>query len=360
MILIKRIIKLCLAVKVYYSGLLALLLFIKRKYKSKIDLVILMYHCVLKDGDWQKQYLQPALVVSQQTFDKQMAFLSKHYHLISLKDLVEILQNKQPLPPKCAVITFDDGWRDNYLNAYPILKKYNVPATIFLTTDFIGTYKIAWFLHISILLAECILSPQKMVDILKKVKIENEKSPSVKNLRDQDIESIKGDSDKFIEMLKKLDYDIVQKVIVLITKECGISLDKTIQKKWMLDWNEVIEMSRGNIDFGSHGQSHRILTKLSSSEIQKELINSKNIIEEKIGKLCELFSYPNGDYNSEIKRLVQKAGYSSAITTSGHDITKKELDLFALKRIGIHEGATLGPTSKFSKAIFACFLERIF
>jgi len=360
MILIRRIIKFCLAVIVYYSGLLTLLSYIKRKYKSQINPVILMYHCVLKDNDWQKQYLQPSLFVSQRTFDKQMAFLSKYYNVISLKELVKILQNKQPLPSKCAVITFDDGWRDNYLNAYPILKKYNISATIFLTTDFISTNNIFWFLQVSILLAGCKMNPQKMTDILKKVKSENENSPSVNDLSDYDIEAIKGDSDRFFEALKKLDYDIIQKVIALISKECDLSLDKIIQNKWILSWDEVIKMSHENIDFGSHGQSHRILTKLNSSEIQKELINSKNIIEENIGKECKLFSYPNGDYNSEIKKLVQEARYSSAITTSGQEIIKKEPDLFALKRLGIHEGAALSPTGRFSKTIFTCLIERIF
>jgi len=360
MILIRRIIKFCLAVIVYYSGLLTISSYIKRKYKSQINPVILMYHCVLKDNDWQKQYLQPSLVVSQRTFDKQMAFLSKHYNVISLKELVKILQNKQPLPSKCAVITFDDGWRDNYLNAYPVLKKYNVPATIFLTTSFIGTGNTFWFLHLTILLEEYKLTPEKMTNILQKVKSENKNSPSVNDLSDYDIEAIKGNSNRFIEALKKLDYDVIMKVIAYISKECGISLDKTIKKKWILSWDEAKEMSQENIDFGSHGQSHRILTKLSSSEIQKELISSKNIIEEKIGKECELFSYPNGDYNSEIKQLVQETGYSSAITTSGQEIIKEEQDFFALKRFGIHEGAALSPTGRFSKAIFACLIEKTF
>lgn len=360
MYFIKKIIKLSLAAVVYYSGLLALFAFFKRMFFSHGDLAILMYHRVLDHADEEERYSQPGMIVSQQVFDKQISFLAKDYNLLSLENLMELLQKKKPIPKSAVVITFDDGWRDNFLYAYPILKKHKIPATIFLATDFIGSDKIFWFLQVKLLLTEGNLYPEKLTHILEKVKEENKASLSAQALRLLDIDSIKGDPDKFIERMKQLDFEIIQKIIDGMMVESGLSSDKWTKKRWVLSWDEIIEMSRDNVDFGSHGCSHQILTTLSLDEVERELVQSKKIIEERIGKRVLLFSYPNGDYNPKIKKLVQEAGYGCAITTSGYEKSKIEPDLFALRRIGIHEGMSVGLKGKFSQALFACHMLNLF
>lgn len=101
--------------------------------------LIICYHCI-KDDPWP--HLRPAKVAD---FENQMQYLSKMYNPISLERIAQCIQNGTSLPPKAVAVTFDDGYQDNYKNAYPIIKKYNIPATIFLTTGFIGTGKIpAW------------------------------------------------------------------------------------------------------------------------------------------------------------------------------------------------------------------------
>jgi peptidoglycan/xylan/chitin deacetylase (PgdA/CDA1 family) len=358
MYFIKRIIKLSLAVVVYYSGLLASFAFFKRMFFSHGDLVILMYHRVLDHADEEEEYSQPGLIVSRQVFDKQISFLAKDYNLLSLENLMELLQNNKPIPKRAVVITFDDGWRDNYLYAYPILKKHKVPATIFLATDFIGAAKIFWFLQLELLLAEGNLYPEKLAHILEKVKEENKASLSAQDLSLLDIDSIKGDPDKFIERMKQLDFEIIQKIIDGMIAEGGLSSEKWRKKRWVLNWDEVIDMNRNNIDFGSHGCSHQILTSLSLDEVERELVQSRKVIEERIGKKICLFSYPNGDYNSKIKKLVQKSGYNCAVTTRRYEKLSDQLDLFALKRINVHEGISVRPSGKFSKAMFALHLIR--
>ena len=100
---------------------------------------VLCYHCVKNEAN---SYLRPTKV---EDFDKQMQYLSQSYSPISLETMAQHLQNGTALPAKAIAVTFDDGYQDNYENAYPILKRYNIPATIFLTTDFIGTGEIpAW------------------------------------------------------------------------------------------------------------------------------------------------------------------------------------------------------------------------
>ena len=98
--------------------------------------LIICYHCV-KDEAFP--HLRPAKVAD---FENQMRYLSKKYNPISLERMAQHIQNEMSLPSKAVAVTFDDGYQDNYENAYPILKKYHIPATFFLTTSFIGTGEI--------------------------------------------------------------------------------------------------------------------------------------------------------------------------------------------------------------------------
>ena len=84
---------------------------------------------------------------STRDFEKQIVHLVKNYKVISLDEIVERVKNKRSLR-RCVAITFDDGFRDNYENAYPILRKYNVPAAIFLTTGYIDSGTAPWFIKL--------------------------------------------------------------------------------------------------------------------------------------------------------------------------------------------------------------------
>lgn len=112
------------------SGLALLGLPVRKHYVVPI----LMYHRVDKE-----EALKSKLAVSPQVFQKQMSFLARNkYNVIALGQLSSLIKAKSKIPQNTVVITFDDGYEDNYLQAYPILKKYNLPATIFIIVDFIG------------------------------------------------------------------------------------------------------------------------------------------------------------------------------------------------------------------------------
>src|SRR3990170_659729 len=350
---IKNIIKLSLAVGVYYSGLLALLGFLKRVFLPYSDLTILMYHCVIDDADKRAGYYQPGLIVSQQVFDKQMSFLSKNYKLLSLETVVKLIQNKKSIPRRAMVITFDDGWRNNYSCAYPILKRYMVPATIFVSTDFVDTYRMFWFLQIKLLVGERNSSKKILNDILARLGKEANPFPSAGSPNLTNVYSIESGVDELIEKIKYLNPKIQEKIIDSLIAATNTCMDKWKKERWVLNWDEINQMIQDNIDFGSHGQSHRILTTLSESEVLIELIQSKKIIEDRTGKEVHCFAYPNGDCNSRIRQIVQEAGYSCAVTTKGCEERKRKSDLYALRRVGVHEDMSVDPWGRFSKAMFA-------
>ncbi|MBU1869066.1 MAG: polysaccharide deacetylase family protein [Candidatus Omnitrophica bacterium] len=103
--------------------------------RRKNKLMIIRYHSV---GDFRRHEVN----VKASAFRKQMRFLNKYLKPISLESALHLLRGKLPIPTRAVVVTFDDGYKDNYINAYPVLKSQGIPATIFLTAGYIGSGKI--------------------------------------------------------------------------------------------------------------------------------------------------------------------------------------------------------------------------
>jgi len=182
-------------------------------------------------------------------FEKQMDYLSAHnYSVISLSELLAGLRDGQ-LPPKPIVITIDDGFKSTYTLAYPVLKKYNFPATLFLYTNFIE------------------------------------------------------------------------------------------KNSYSLTWEEIREMTKNNIEIGSHTLSHCNLLKYKKNEshetylarIRREIFLSKEILESEIGRKVKFFAYPYGAYSSAIKDLAIRAGYEGIVNANSMNNTLN-IDSFSLNR----------------------------
>ena len=317
-----------------------------------------MYHQVLDDVGSRREYLQQGLFVSQKIFDKQISHLTNKYRPITLARMAGSLQKNEFLDRRSVVITFDDGWRDNYLQAFPMLKKHRAPAIIFLTTDYIGTSNIFWFLQISILMTYNKMSRGQLDELIAQITGDAASAKAISGAKQQEIDSLKSDTDWFIENLKQLDTPVIFKIIQRLSEKIGMVGDTAGETRWMLNWEEVAEMSQNGIDFGSHGCSHKIMTTLDGVDIDRELKESKRILEEKLRKEINIFSYPNGDFSDEIQGRVRQCGYICAVATRGRSGSRPQLDLYALKRIGIHEGISVGPHGRFSRAMFDFHLIR--
>jgi len=351
MVALKTILKHSIISTAYYTGILSLMKSVLKTAPPDRPL-ILMYHRVLENIEKENKYIQVGITVSKELFDKQMRYLVKNYNPVSLKDFTEYQTGHKTLPEKAVVITFDDGWRDNYTCAYPILKKYGIPATIFLTTDFIDSRKLFWFVEAALLLEEGGLSAEQFADIIKRFQKDKNIPQSLSSIDRNKIESLLNDTDLFLEILKECDYVTIQSILQQMASVNGMKAEKYLGECWMLSWDEINDMDPSLVDFGSHGLTHRIFTVTAHDLIRAELAESKRIIEEKTGRGVDFFAYPNGDYNERIKNLVREAGYQAAIATSRPGDKQKEYDLYALRRIGIHEGVTAGMTGRFSPSLF--------
>ena len=299
--------------------------------------VILAYHRVLRAEDLGESFIQPGMYVLDDVFEKQMRFLKDAFEIVPLADLLTRWRTGAwDRRARYCAITFDDGWLDNYLHAYPILRRYGIPATIFLPTAFIGTQARFWWDELTRLLRRCWLTRQgeRPPDGLPRLL---GRYPWLAQLG---AEPTGERLDWIVEKFK----DVPEQEICEWLEATRRALDwKVPEQRVLVNWQEVEEMSASGISFGSHSSTHRIMTRLSREEIRKELHDSFDSLRQRPIRSIPVFCYPNGDYNRDVVEEVQQAGYEAAV--SGRFGLERGVpdDLWGLKRIGVHNDVSRTP-----------------
>jgi len=336
----KLIVRRVIAAVLFYSGLNAIYRFLT----SGNYAVVLTYHRVLNQDDIKGYYHDPGIYVMKDTFEMQMRYLSSRFHLVSLGELVESLKNGGRLERNTCVITFDDGWRDTYMNGFPVLREYGIPAMVFLVSEYVGTNSWFWPERVAYLMTKYYGAGELKGHYPSKYPRVPELSPFFPV-----VDSGLTPGEKIvatIEAFKDLDQDTIEKMLLKLESALGIAGIEKNRKTLMLNWDEIREMCRSKITFGSHTKNHAILTRTSKKEIAEEVVGSGLQIAEHLASTCSAFCYPNGNYDDEIKEIVTR--YYSCAFTSRHGFVRHGDDLFELKRIGIHNDVTS------TRAMFAC------
>lgn len=281
---------------------------------------ILLYHRVNPDDD----PLFPSTAVT--VFAAQMEYLARTFRVLPLIEIIDRIHQGKGLEPLTIAVTFDDGYRDNYTHAHPVLKKYRLPATVFVATGFTGSNKLMW----NDRLARAVRSTdQERVC----VSVAGREWALPLKTREDKVTSL----NTVLEFLKTCPDD--QKMKLLDDLVARLQIGKAGQERLMLDWDELRLMSREGWDIGSHTMSHPILTRIGLSAAAEELQRSKRLIEQELQRPASLLAYPNGkrtDYNQDIKVAAKNAGYVGAVTTL-RGINRSDPDFFELRRWSVWE-----------------------
>ena len=247
-----------------------------------------------------------------------------------LRELINYLYNNISLPPQAVMVTFDDGFDDNYYYAYPILKKYAVPATMFISTSYIGQDEPIWFDWLaSLFLAGSMNSID--IPLLKKIYIKGNYLDNYANFHDL-IKIIReiGNENR-LEILSQLRDDYSAYMSHIDTSESRF-----------MNWEQIIELSKNDISIGSHTATHPIMSRLSHAEVRYELIQSKKDIETHTLINVNSFSYPTGQTSSFTDGVVEEvinAGYKVAYTYI-HAVNKLPIkNFYKIKRLHIENEA---------------------
>lgn len=279
---------------------------------------ILAYHRV----DRPTNHPWSLTAVTPENFELEMRYLRRRYHVISLNELSDALNDSKTLPPNAAVVTFDDGYKDNYIHAYPILKKYDIPATVFLTTGHIGTGDLFWLDKVRHIIWNTGLATLELGELgIYHLTSEESRRGAAYTINARLKTLLVKDRDEFIERLSKLS---------------GVDIPPDLGKELILSWDEVREMSRNGIDFGAHTVSHPILSKLPLETARKEILDSKRHIETEINREVTTFCYPNGepgDFNTDIEEILKSNGFKCAVTFMPGAFVSPASQLYRLPRI---------------------------
>ena len=308
-----------------YTGFLRIIVLLNGWFKRG-RFIILMYHRVF---DWDRNEDFPYYLtgVSIKEFERQMRYLTGRYTVIPLKEAVSCLNNKTEFPPNAVVITFDDGYRDCYTNVYPVLSRYGLPATVFLTSGNVSSSRLFWVDETAYLMKQAIrrrLTPEipELRDCLRK-------NPS------SSMEAL----EKTVQRLKEVSEERKRGIIEELAAELKIS-PRELKADYNLSWEEVREMSENGISFGAHTVNHPILTRLPVKIAEDEIVKSRIRIEKEIDKPCPIFCYPNGsreDFDEDIKGILKKSGFIGAVTTIW-GVNNLNSDCYELKRMGVDRG----------------------
>ena len=288
-------------------------------------LTVLAYHRIM-DISEDFPFDIELISASCHQFDKQISYIAKYYNAITLEELVACIDGCKSLPKNALLITFDDGFDDNYENAFAILKKYKVPATIFISTDFISSGKTLWFDQLSYF----ILNIDN--DTLKKIIINNFEGDIEISNRRKILEDV-------MEFLKVIPNDKRVKLIeTLYSVNDFIYNDEHKKLSATLSWDQVREMDASLISFGSHTLSHPILSQLSDQNLRCELIDSKSEIEKQLNHQIHSIAYPVGTesaFTDKVLNFSQQAGYKLGFSYISGVNDWPIKNCFALKRLHI-------------------------
>lgn len=299
---------------------------------------ILMYHRVLTREEVACQAVQPGMYVLDTVFAQQMAFVRQTFTVLSFRQLLDLWQvGKWNEQARYCVVTFDDGWLDNYRHAYPVLRRLGIPATIFLPTDYVGTDQWFWPDQLAYLLRtagnkghgaqHCEQVERVLLNVFGAA------GGSLGKALAQD-ERV---ADQLIDWCKELQKGQIETLVGALAEELGVSLPVG---RAVVNWEEVREMSRGGISFGSHSCSHRILTTIPPSEVSQELEKSEHVLQRAGVDYVPVFCYPNGNSNTAIQAQVKAHGYEAAVSVQMGVEGAQPGNRFALRRVGIHNDVT--------------------
>jgi peptidoglycan/xylan/chitin deacetylase (PgdA/CDA1 family) len=245
---------------------------------------IIGYHKVSPDPHPFFEPVEPAV------FEQQMQFLKDSYNVVELQELVARSQQGQ-LPERAVAITFDDGYRDNYEYAFPILKKYGLPATIFVATAAINNAKTLWH--------------DRIFDAFR---FATKRPEATEEMTSQLSRAI----DRARQLWGNALWEFVEKL------EAALEPDFTNRPSGsMLTWEQIRAMHGSGVQFGSHTVNHPILSRLPKDEIELEVRQSQAELSSELGTTITSFAYPNGrvsDYNDEVKSALKRCGYTCAVT----------------------------------------------
>jgi peptidoglycan/xylan/chitin deacetylase (PgdA/CDA1 family) len=302
-------------------------------YAARNNLTIVTFHRILTQFQLN-QYPLKNLAVTCEEFSWLISFFKENYTCGTLQEVMNLFEaGERPKKPFLA-ITFDDGQRDNYDNAIPILEAHQIKATFFIAINGVINDTNLWHDNIAYSLQNLLKDHNSSLEELLR-----QHGLTMDDSLEDKIAPIVGYAKKLPdEQRLKLEHQLLQ---IDSGRPCPA---------WdgVMNWDQVKSLVTKGHEVGSHTFSHPILTNCSESKIIEEVHHSKLFLEETLGSSVNAFCYPNGDYDLNIVHIVKTAGYGHAVTTNW-GLNSKSTSIFELKRCDIQSQTSISRYGKLSR-----------
>lgn len=308
---------------VEYGGIYRLV-----RYRNRNRLLVLTYHGVLADTNGS--FLNRNCV-SVEMFRRQIEFLRHNYRLLSLEQAIEGIE-RDALPPYSALVTFDDGYRNNYELAYPVLKAADVPAAIFVTTGMLDRPgDVAWVERVSMMI---MCGRGESLDV-RTDKTRFRFALDSRQARLRACQAVRS-------YLKLADSAEREAMMRQLAEQVPVDGDAYGAERYAyMSWDEARELAHATVAIGSHTVEHLCLSSLSDDELREEIDVSRQRIEAETELPCIAVAYPDGTaqaFGERDKHYLREAGFRGAFSQiPGYNAA--DTDRFALRRFNVPGGS---------------------
>jgi peptidoglycan/xylan/chitin deacetylase (PgdA/CDA1 family) len=315
-------------------GHLGMLCILERAAAWKPGLTVLTYHRIAEPAT--NVFYDPVISATPDSFRAQITWLSDHTRILTLEELVDRVEEGSLGREPTVLITFDDGYRDNFEVAVPILAERNVPATFFIPTVFLEKPCLPWWDEVAFVIKRTTVRRFTLERSLHR------KTPPLKI----DVETMPRTTAIMTIIRALLDetVDDERQFLDQLAARAEVTVDKeSLGRSLFMSWDQVQRLPGLGADFtiGSHSHSHPNLARLEDDSQRQELTESKRILETRGGCEIKAFAYPYGwpgTYTEVTKAIVTEVGYRLAFTSREGATTAESFDPLAISRLGVGSG----------------------
>lgn len=302
------------------TGTLALL----ERLARRPGLLVLTYHRI---GDPSAHpFYDRVASATPEAFREELVALARARRVVALDEAVALAESGFATSEPLALVTFDDGYRDNAEAALPVLSSLGLPAAFFLTTDFVGGLRLPWWDHVAYVVNTTTV-PVLRLDWPEPLEVDLRRVPraeAVMRVVTMYLNRDVSDEPRFRAGLEA-------------AAESGVD-ERRLARDLFMTWDQARSLVAAGMSVGSHTVSHRPLGRLSADEQRAELVDSKRLIESEVGREALALAYPYGwpgAYDDATARLARAAGYRAAFSSVEGVNRPGDRDPFAAGRLGV-------------------------
>ena len=306
--------------------------------------LILGYHRVVEDFDREARTSIPSMLISRAMFEQHLDHIGRQFRFVSLDDIDERVGRGEPFMEPVAAVTFDDGYRDVYEHAMPILLRKGIPAAVFVITGIVG--RSCWQAHDKLyhLINKAFTTwpkpDRELQEFLAQVNVPADGVPGVG--------AVRCPIDAISTLLPVLAQTDLRRVIDGLEASVGNGF---CSMPLTMTWPMVTEMRRAGFTIGSHTRRHVSLPAEPEGSLGAELEGSRRELRDQLGEPIVHFAYPGGYFTPVVVEAVRRAGYRCGYTACRHGDRRTAL---TLERLILWERSSVNADGRFVPAVLDC------